>query len=286
MMDEAAPQQSDTPTPRWQPLAAYERRVAGVLVEKAKTTPEQYPLSLNALRTGCNQKNNRDPVMSLELEQVEAAVDRLRELGAAVVIQGGGRVSKYRHALYEWLGVDKVEMAVMAELLLRGAQTEGELRGRAARMEPIADLAALRPVLAALKAKGLVVSLTPEGRGHMITHALYTKREWERVRAKAAASAPSDWSSDADDAATSAPAHRHGPAPAPPAPHAAAAMSYRASDADSPASQTAPSEQIDELRREWQQELESLRDEVAELRATVSEIRDECERLKRELGVV
>ena len=71
------------------------------------------------------------------------------------MIQGSGRVDKYRHLAYDWLGVDKVELAVMAELLLRGAQTVGELRGRAARMEPIKDLAELRPVLDALQAKGL-----------------------------------------------------------------------------------------------------------------------------------
>jgi hypothetical protein len=163
--------------------------VAGVLVEKAKTTPEAYPMSINALRTGCNQKNNRAPLMEVELEDVEESLSRLRAAGALTEVQGGGRVSRYRHLLYEWLGVDKVELAVMAELLLRGAQTEGELRGRAARMEPIADLGALRPVLASLKSKGLIVSLTPEGRGHVVTHALYEPREWDKVRSEHQASA-------------------------------------------------------------------------------------------------
>src|SRR5262245_62757548 len=129
-------------------------------------------MSLNALRTGCNQKNNREPVTQLTDEDVEESLARLRPLGAVEEVQGSGRVARFRHHMYEWLGVDKVELAVMAELLLRGAQTEGELRGRAARMEPIADLAALRPILASLKQKGLVVSVTPEGRGHVLTHAL------------------------------------------------------------------------------------------------------------------
>jgi hypothetical protein len=169
---------------RWQPLGAIDRRVAGVLAEKAKTTPDTYPMSLNAICTGCNQKSNRAPLMQLETSDVEESLDRLRALGAVGLIEGYGRVAKYRHYLYEWLGVDKVELAVMTELLLRGDQTVGELRGRAARMEPIADLTALRPVLDSLKAKGLVVALTPEGRGHVVTHALYQPRELDTLRAR------------------------------------------------------------------------------------------------------
>jgi len=169
---------------KWRPLNSIQRRVLGVLVEKAKTTPEQYPLSLNGLTTGCNQKSNRHPQMNLEPDQLEQALDELRHLGACLEIQSGGRVAKYKHCLYEWLGVDKVELAVLAELLLRGEQTVGELRGRAARMEPIADLNALRPVLCALMDKGLVVELTPEGRGQVVTHALYRPHELDELRTR------------------------------------------------------------------------------------------------------
>jgi uncharacterized protein YceH (UPF0502 family) len=186
-MSDAPPNSEASKPPQWKPIAALDRRVAGVLVEKAKTTPEQYPLSLNALVNGCNQKNNRDPQMQVVPEDVEEALERLRAAGAVVEVQGGGRVAKYRHMMYEWLGVGKIELAVMAELLLRGAQTEGELRGRAARMDPIADLAALRPILDSLRAKGLVVSLTPEGRGHIVTHALYLPEEMAELRTKFAA---------------------------------------------------------------------------------------------------
>ncbi len=178
-----APQTGPTQR-RWQPIATIERRVAGVLAEKAKTTPDTYPMSLAAICTGCNQKNNRWPLMQLEPDQVEEALDRLRAVGAVGLVEGYGRVQKYRHYLYDWLGVDKVELAVMTELLLRGDQTVGELRGRASRMEPIADLAALQPLLESLRAKGLLVSLTPEGRGQVVTHALYTPREMESLRAK------------------------------------------------------------------------------------------------------
>jgi uncharacterized protein YceH (UPF0502 family) len=108
-------------------------------------------------------------------------------MGAVTEIQGSGRVPKYRHNMYQWLGVDKVELAVMAELLLRGQQTLGELRGRANRMEGIADMAALKPVLDQLIAKRLVVELTPVGRGQIVTHNLYSERELEKVRDSVAA---------------------------------------------------------------------------------------------------
>ena len=105
--------------PKFQPIGAIDRRVLGVLIEKAKTTPDAYPLSANALRSGCNQKSNRYPQMDLDESDIEDAMERLRLVGAAVVIQGGHRVDKMRHLAYEWLGVDKTEIAVMAELLLR-----------------------------------------------------------------------------------------------------------------------------------------------------------------------
>jgi uncharacterized protein YceH (UPF0502 family) len=240
-------------------------------------------MSLNALRTGCNQKNNRDPLMELEPEQVEDAIDRLRQLGAAAVIEGSGRVAKYRHYLYEWLGADKVEMAVMVELLLRGPQTEGELRGRAARMEPIADVSALRPVLDSLKAKKLVISLTPEGRGHVVTHGLFSEKELERQRAQFANHVPSD----ADEAP--APAPRPAAAAAPTPSYASALRSEPAAPrAAAPApSAAADDAQLAALRREVQ-ELRStcsqLTSDLAELREAFRRDHDELDRLKSALG--
>jgi uncharacterized protein YceH (UPF0502 family) len=183
------PSSEQSASPRWRPISAIERRVLGVLVEKAKTTPENYPLSLNALRAGCNQKSNRSPMMQLEEDQIDEALEQLRKVGAVAQIQGGARIDRYRHLAYDWLGVDKVELAVMAELLLRGTQTVGELRGRAARMEPIKDLGELQPTLDSLHAKGLVLYLTPPGRGSIVTHALYLEHELEKVRREAGAHA-------------------------------------------------------------------------------------------------
>src|SRR5262245_536489 len=109
---------SDSAVPRWRPLGRIERRILGVLVETANTTADAYPLTLNALTTGCNQKNNRDPLMNLEPHEVESALERLRQMSAVIEVSGSGRVPKYRHLLYEWLGVEKTEAAVMTELLL------------------------------------------------------------------------------------------------------------------------------------------------------------------------
>lgn len=167
----------EAPQPTWQPLNPTQRRVLGVLMEKAKTTPEGYPMTLKGIATASNQKSNRDPQMQLDPDQVEEALESLREMRAVAEIQGDGRVSKYRHYAYDWFGVNKEEMAVMAELLLRGEQTVGELRGRAARMEPIGSLNELKPILAGLIERKLVRSLTPAGRGQMVTHGLYKDRE-------------------------------------------------------------------------------------------------------------
>ncbi len=260
--------------PRWQPLSAVDRRVAGVLVEKAKTTPDVYPMSLNAICTASNQKSNRHPIMQLETDDVEASLERLRDLGAVAIVQGYGRVYKYRHYLYEWLGVDKVELAVMAELLLRGAQTEGELRGRAARMEPIADLGALRPVLASLKSKGLVVSLTPEGRGHVVAHALYSPGEMEKLKAQytggyAAPALAADFDSPPVESASSVPA-----------------ITSRSVGA-APPSVLGP-EAVGQAVRS---ELDVLRAQLAELRSDLNHLaeafrqtQEELQRLRSELG--
>jgi len=166
------------------PLDANERRVLGTLIEKAKTTPDQYPLSLNALVTGCNQKSNRDPLMTLDEEQVMRAIEGLRASGAAAEVFGSGKIPRYRHLAYEWLGVEKEQLAIMGELLLRGEQSEGDLRGRASRMDPIPDLDLLRNHLDSLAAKGLVVWLSPPGRGRMLTHGLLPPEKLEKVRAQ------------------------------------------------------------------------------------------------------
>ena len=192
--------------PGWQALDPLQRRVLGVLVEKAKTTPDAYPLTVNAIKTACNQKSNRHPQMDLDADDVQATLDELREIGVVAEIHGDGRSAKYRHKAYEWLGVDKVELAVMAELLLRGQQTVGELRGRAARMEPIDGLSELKPVLAGLLDRNLVVAITPAGRGQIVSHGLYLTSEHPEPRQEEPETAPAPLNSPATSARSAAPA--------------------------------------------------------------------------------
>jgi hypothetical protein len=144
------------------PLDALEQRVLGVLIEKSLATPEQYPLSLHALVAGCNQKSNRDPLMLVSEPEVRLTIEGLRQKHlAGVTHPAGGRVERYVHAAAETLGLPKPSLAVLAELLVRGPQARGELRGRASRMVPIATLEELGEVLERLEAKGLVATRPP-----------------------------------------------------------------------------------------------------------------------------
>ncbi|NNE01435.1 MAG: DUF480 domain-containing protein [Pirellulaceae bacterium] len=168
------------------PLSVNSRRVLGVLIEKAKTTPDNYPLTLAALISGCNQKSNRDPKLDLDDEDALLALDELRGLHAILEVQGSGRATKYRHTAYQWLGVESAGVAVMAELLLRGPQTAGEIRTRAGRMHAMSDLNVTKEVIDELIAKGLVVAVTPPGRGQVFAHTLYPPNEQQYLEAKVA----------------------------------------------------------------------------------------------------
>lgn len=122
-------------------LSDVEVRVLGALVEKDITTPDYYPLSLNALVNACNQKNNRDPVMALNEDAVRAALDSLQAQRLAGPASGAdSRVTKYEHRLQEVFNFDRRETAILCVLLLRGAQTPGELRGRTERMYRFEEL--------------------------------------------------------------------------------------------------------------------------------------------------
>ncbi len=133
-------------------LSEIEVRVLGSLIEKDITTPDYYPLSLNALVNACNQKNNRDPVMALDEDAVRSALESLQAKRLAGPASGAdSRVTKYEHRMQEVFNFDRRETAILCVLLLRGAQTPGELRGRAERMY---RFEALEDVLAALDRLG------------------------------------------------------------------------------------------------------------------------------------
>jgi uncharacterized protein len=143
-------------------LDALEARVLGVLIEKELTTPEAYPLTLNALVAGCNQKNNRDPVLELFDGDVYAGVQKLVKKGLIGSVHPvGARVEKFRHnaaALYE---LAPPQLAIVCELLLRGPQQPGELRARVSRMQPLESQQVLADALAPLLANGRVRRLEP-----------------------------------------------------------------------------------------------------------------------------
>ena len=136
-------------------LTALEARILGALIEKEITTPEYYPLTLNGLLAACCQKNNREPVMALGAAEVEQALAGLQYDKKLVGTYSGvgSRVVKYTHRLIETLGVDTPELALLCELLLRGPQTPGELRGRASRMHPFASPAEVKIALDGLAAR-------------------------------------------------------------------------------------------------------------------------------------
>jgi uncharacterized protein len=136
-------------------LTAPEQRVLGCLIEKRWTTPDQYPLSLNALRLACNQSTNRDPVTSYDEDTVFRAAQRLCTYGLARLASGhSSRATKYRHLAEEGLSLNREQLAVLAVLLLRGPQTPGELKARSERMAPVQSLGDIERVLAELDDRG------------------------------------------------------------------------------------------------------------------------------------
>ena len=163
----------------------------GVLAEKGKTTPEYYPMTVAAIVAGCNQKSNRDPITNYDQDDVEETLHSLRKKGAAILVESsGGRVPRWKHTLYDWLKVSKAELAVIVELLLRGPQTEGELRAGPA------GWSRCRPCRAPDRPRGpdsaragcLPFAAGPEA-GVMVTHGLYPPEELEKVRQAFAAPA-------------------------------------------------------------------------------------------------
>ncbi|HWG08946.1 MAG TPA: YceH family protein [Solirubrobacteraceae bacterium] len=136
-------------------LSPVETRVLGCLLEKQRTTPDVYPLSLNSLRLACNQATNRDPVVDYDEATIRDALHRL-ERRRLVRFASGSRAAKYRHLLEEALPLDERERAVLTALMLRGAQTPGELKQRSERMHSFEDLAGVQEVLERLIARELV----------------------------------------------------------------------------------------------------------------------------------
>ena len=194
------------------PLGKLERRVLGVLLEKAFCTPDAYPLSVNAVVTGCGQKSARDPLMETNADQVAEALDTLRTAGLVQMIQlATSRTDRYRHILKDAWDLDGKERALLAELLLRGPQTEGELRANAKRMQDFPGPDDVTATLEAMAEDDFVQRLSPPGqkRGVVWCHLLYAPDELQRlVERHGAGNATAE--ADDEPAPAAAPVERSG----------------------------------------------------------------------------
>ncbi len=195
-------------------LTKPQRRVIGVLVEKAFTTPEYYPMTLKAATNGCNQKSNRSPITNYSEEAIEDVMEELRELGlAAVVHTESGRTERYRHYVRKRFDFSEKQLAIVTELLLRGRQQLGELRSRANRMVAIEGQHDLKDELRGLIEGGHVQTSGPiERRGVEVDHNFYLPSEGKTLESGGAAPAPSP---SAAPSATRQPAAASSPAPTP-----------------------------------------------------------------------
>lgn len=233
-------------------LSDIEVRVLGSLLEKQRTTPDAYPLSLNALRLACNQATNRDPVVDYDEAEIREALTRLgRARYTRLTSTQGSRAAKFRHLLDETLGLTPPQQAVLAVLMLRGPQTPGELRQRTERLHPFADFEELGSALGALIDRGLVERL---GRRPGQKEERYAHRLSESVAGTGAAgesATPSGAPGEPPDA--SSPDDGGWPTPAPPA-------SGAGPDA---AQDPAAAGRLDRLERR----VAELEDELAALRA-------------------
>ncbi len=240
-------------------LSAPEIRVLGCLLEKQRTTPDAYPLSLNALRLACNQATNRDPVTEYDEAVIRDALHRLsRRRWTRLASGAGSRAPKYRHLLDEALGLPEDELAVLCVLMLRGPQTPGELKQRTERLHPLGDLAAVLEALERLIGRELAERLPrrPGQKEERYTHLLGD-----------------------DEAAPGAPAAPGGPAPqwAPPAADPdvedAAGAPPPPPVAAAPAAAPTPDPRVARLE-----------DEVAALRAELGALRASLDALRADLG--
>ena len=166
-------------------MTPVQQRIVGCLVEKELTTPDQYPLSMNALLAACNQTTNRDPVVQLDQRVVENALENLKAEGLVrVIFSRGNRVDKYRHVLDEKLDLAPPDVAVLAVLLLRGPQTAAELRARTERLHAFASNEAVESVLERLSAREpALTTLLPRQPGRK-------EPRWAHLLGAAAAGAP------------------------------------------------------------------------------------------------
>src|SRR5579872_2376652 len=250
-------------------LTPVQRRVLGTMIEKALTVPESYPLTLKALTTGCNQKSSRHPITNYSEDDVEEALGQLRELGlAAVVHTESGRTERFRHYVRRrFSALSEPRVAILGELLLRGRQSVGDLRGRASRMAPAGSLDSLeqlRTELTGLVALKMARSDGPlDRRGIEVDHDLYQPREGQTMAARTTFD---------DEPAASGPAQSGGPAAVLRPPTSSAAPT------------SAPNTDLLDRIAVLEKSCADLRSENRELREQVDELRNSLKELRQALG--
>lgn len=269
-MDPADPTEQNFP-----PLTSLtkpQRRVLGTLIEKGLTTPDAYPLTLKALTTGCNQKNNRDPLSFYSEDDVQEVMDKLRPLGlAAVVLTETGRTERFRHYLRRRWTISEAQLAILGELLLRGRQSLGDLRGRASRMVPIESLEQLRTELEGLRALNLIQSDAPlERRGAEVDHTLYEDREEKKMTQRT--------SFDDEPSGPSSSSTRDDRVPEPPVPEILREHARSSSGDSSKLDSLAAT--CEELRADNRE----LRNELGEVKAELARLQSAFQDLKSALG--
>lgn len=247
-------------------LSASEIRVLGCLLEKQRTTPDQYPLTLNGLRLACNQSTNREPVVDYDDATLRDALHRLERRGYARLASGAGsRAPKYRHLLAEALPMGDDERAVMCVLMLRGAQTPGELKQRTERVHPFADLTAVHETLERLMERDLVERLPRRpGQKEERYAQLLEDRETDGAAGSGtaqAAAGPAGWGGE----------------PAAAAPSVGAVSGHGGGDAAgvAPGGSSAPAERAPHTA--------SPGDAAESIPATLAALQERVERLEREL---
>ena len=253
----------DGDRPEVRELTSRQRRVLGVLLEKAFTTPEYYPLTLKAVTTGCNQKSNRSPTVNYDEDVVEDVLDQLKQMGLVGVLHpDSGRSLRYRHYMRKRYEFSEAQLAILTELLLRGRQSVGELRGRASRMVAIESLNELRVELSGLIEKGYCQSNgSLERRGIEVDHSFYQ-------------------ASDNQPAMV----HLSGDDDEPVARQSATAPSAPASSGTAGQASGGGSAAFERQVRELRQENLELRTGLESLRSTVAEMATKVDQLCRDLG--
>ena len=265
---------SDPEKNQIQDISRLQRRVLGALMEKGFTTPEQYPLTLKATTSACNQKSNRDPTVSYSEDQVMEGLDRLRENGlVAEVFPGGGRTARYRHYMRHCFDFSEAQFAIIAELLLRGRQQLGELRTRASRMVRIESMEQLRQQLIDLQQKGYLQANGPlDRRGIEVDHSFYLDKENMTIGGSSSAvDSPSPDSSSGD----SPPQHNQESSCSAEPSATASGVNHQL------AGQLERFEQIIQQLRSTVQEQASL---IHELEHSQTGLQDRLDKLERDLG--